>query len=152
MNDADVRKILKTAHEYSYLHDSWVNPLAEALDGVTCEKALKKPGPETNCIWAIVLHMAAWNENMVERVRTGEKSRPVEGAWPPMPAFPDEGEWEKAKQRLWDSISALGKLIEDELLEKIEASPYGIPDLICRPIHIAYHIGQITAMGDSIRG
>jgi len=146
MEEADVRTLLKTAHEYSYLHDSWVNPLAEALEGITFEKALVEPGPDANCIWAIVLHVAVWNENMVERVRTGDISRPVEGAWPPLPAVPDAKEWEKAKQRLRESISALGKMIEEESLEKIEASPYGIPDLICRPIHMAYHIGQITAL------
>lgn len=152
MDDADVRTVLKTAHEYSYLHEEWVNPLAEALEGITLEKALVKPGPDTNCIWSIVLHMAVWNENMVERVLTGEKSRPVEGAWPQLPALPDEKEWEKAKQRLWDSISALGKMIDEEPLDKIEASPYGIPDLICRPIHMAYHIGQITAIKDTLIG
>lgn len=152
MDEARIRTLLRTAHEYSYLKDSWVNPLAEALEGVSFEQALASPGPDGNPIWAIVLHMAVWNENMVERVRTGENSRPVEGAWPPLPAQPDEKEWEKSKQRLWDSVSALGKLIESEPLASIEASPYGIPDLICRPIHLAYHIGQITAIRDSIQG
>lgn len=152
MEDADVRTILKTALEYSYLHESWVNPLTEALDRVTFEQALQVPGPDANCIWSIVLHLAVWNENLVERVRTGEKSRPVEGAWPPLPETPTEEQWEKVKQQLWDSISALGKLIDVEPLVKIEASPYGIPDLICRPIHMAYHIGQITAIKDTLIG
>lgn len=146
MEETDVRKILKTAHDYAYLHDSWVNPLADALEGVTLAMASRKPNSQSNSIWAIVLHMAVWNENMVQRVRTGEKTRPAEGAWPPLPQTRTEAEWEQAKQRLFNSIEALGQMIDHEPLENVIASPYGIPDLVCRSVHMAYHIGQITTL------
>jgi len=35
-------------------------PLARSLRGVTAKQALWRPGPERNCIWDLVLHMAYW--------------------------------------------------------------------------------------------
>lgn len=138
--------------EYSHLQDSWVNPLSEALDGITAEEALWRPGPRLKGIWDIVLHVAVWNENIVERIEKGQPVRPQEGPWPPPPDAPNEAAWERAKERLWDSLASMRKLISTAPLERIEKSPYGVGDLICRFIHIAYHIGQITKLRELSSG
>src|SRR5205085_3867533 len=132
MDDDAVRKDLLIGFEYSHLHDSWVNPLADALDGVTAEQAIWRPGPDMKGIWDIVLHMALWNENIIERIESGQPVRPSEGAWPAPPSSPSDGEWERAKKRLWDSLAALRALLETAPISKLEAAPYGMGDLVCR--------------------
>ena len=146
MDQEAVRRDVLIAFEYSYQHDDWVYPLADALAGVTAAEAAWRPGPDLKGIWNIVLHMAVWTENIVERMRSGEDAHPAEGAWPPPPAVPDEAAWEAAQRRLWDALAALHAYIETNTLDALAGSPYGLGDLLCRFIHNAYHIGQITKM------
>src|SRR5205814_3077013 len=98
MDEQAVRRDVLIAFEYSYKHDDWVNPLADALAGVTATEAAWKPGPNSKGIWDIVLHMTVWTENIVLRMESGERVRPAEGAWPQPPAVPDEAGWEEAKR------------------------------------------------------
>jgi len=144
------QEVVSIAFEYSYLHDDWVTPLSEALEGVSVEEALRKVG-ETS-IWMIVLHLAVWNENIVERIETGEKTHPTEGAWPALPAVQDEAAWETAKRRLWDSLELVKGLIEHTPIETIDSRAYGLGDLFCRFNHMAYHVGQITKMREVFSG
>src|ERR1044071_299560 len=107
MEDQQFKHVILTALEYSYLHDDWVNPLSEALDGVTAEEALWRPGRDSKGIWDIVLHLAVGHEDVIDRMRSGDKSRPAEGHWPPPPEVADETNWRAAQNRLWDSLAAL---------------------------------------------
>ncbi|MBS1724759.1 MAG: DinB family protein [Armatimonadetes bacterium] len=150
MDDQAVQRLLLIGLDYSYLHDDWVNPLRDALDGLTAAGALFSSGPDSKCAWDIVLHIAVWNENMVNRIETGTPSRPQEGAWPAKPDTQDEQAWQVAQKRLWDSLDSLRATILTAPLAKIEASPYGTGDLLCRLLHIAYHVGQITKMREFI--
>ena len=111
MNDQETRDLLTVIFEYSYLHDDWTCLLVEAFDGVTARQAAWQPGPELMGIWDIVLHLAAWNENIIERIESGEKSRPKEGAWPPKPQLQGDEEWQAARDRMWKSIAALRELV-----------------------------------------
>jgi hypothetical protein len=146
MDEQAVRRELLIGFEYSNKHYDWVYPLADALAGVTAAEAASRPGPDLRGIWNIVLHMAVWTENIVERMRSGENAHPAEGTDPPLPAIPDEAAWEAAKLRLWDALAALHAYIDTNSLDALAGSPYGLGDLLCRFIHNAYHIGQITKM------
>src|SRR5947209_4214158 len=146
MDEQAVQRDVLIAFESSYKHDDWVYPLADALAGVTAAEAAWRPGPDLKGIWNIVLHMAVWTENIVERMRSGEPARPAEGAWPPPPFVMDEAAWELAQRRLWDALAALRAYIEANPLEALARGPYGLGDLFCRFIHNAYHIGQITKL------
>ena|ERR1041385_297268 len=150
MDEQAFKHEVLTAFEYSYKHDDWVNPLDEALAGVTAEEAAWRPGPKGKGIWDIVLHLAVWNENIVERMKTGEASRPAEGAWPEPSPTRNEAAWQAAQQRLWDSLAALHAYIETNPLDSLKGH-YGLGDLFCRFIHNGYHIGQITKMRE-LRG
>lgn len=150
MADAQIQRGLKTAFEYTYRHDDWVSPLEDEWEGLSAEEAAWRPALDAKTIWEIVLHTAVWNENIIERITRGELTRPGEGSWPSMPSEPDEEAWEKAKQRLRRSLSTLEEFIGSVPLEKIEASPYGLPDLLVRYIHIGYHLGQITKLREEI--
>ena len=160
MDDQTLRRDLLTAFEYSYLHDDWVNPLSETLDGVTVAEALWKPGTspqpsppgrgQSKCIWEIVLHMANWTENIVERMRGDRKARPADGPWPAVPAVVDEGAWADAQSRLWRSLDVLRAEMQTVSMAVLMEEPWEdgsvLADLFCRFTHNAYHIGQITKM------
>ena len=146
MDNQTVQKEMLIAFEYCYLHDDWVNPLKDALDGLNAGQAARKLSAESKSIWEIVLHTAVWNEDIVTRVRSKERSRPAEGAWPAIQGAGMEQDWDRDKKRLWDSLESVRAMIESGSLDEIQAGPYGIADLLCRYIHNGYHIGQITKM------
>ncbi len=134
-------------------------PLKEALKGVTAQEAAWKADPQDphqRSIWQIVLHMTAWTENIVQRMAQRQRGdRPVgppEGHWPALPAVLDEVAWEEAERRLWESLAALRAHIEttslDAMLDYGNAGYSHLADLLCRLIHNAYHIGQITKLRD----
>lgn len=155
-----VRRDVLLAFEYSFRHDDWVYPLADALAGVTAQEALWKPGgpdkaspdEHVRCIWQIVLHMTAWNDNIVQRMaqrlRGEPPGKPPQGEWPPLPAARDEAAWQDAQRRLWDALDALRAHIEAmPLAASLDNGDVGyshFADLLCRFTHNAYHIGQIT--------
>lgn len=149
-----VKRDLLIAFEYSYLHDDWVTPLEEALDGVTAAEAAWNPGPDIPSIWQIVLHMTAWTDNIVQRMAQRRRGmppgRPAEGAWPPCPAVQDEPAWETAKAGLWDALARLRADLEaTPLADQLDHGTWGysqLADLLCRFSHNAYHIGQITKL------
>jgi hypothetical protein len=146
MDGEVVRKEVLLALEYSYEHEDWVNPLSEALRGVQATEAVWRPTAGRKCIWEIVLHLAVWTENIIERMRTGESVGPPEGHWPPLPAACDEAAWASAQKRLWDALAALRAFIETSSPNALLAGPYGLADLLCRFTHNGYHIGQITVL------
>lgn len=150
MTDDAVKHEILVGWEYSYLHDDWVNPLEEALKGVTVEEAQRKAKPDSTSIWEIVLHLALWNENIVERIRTGAKAHPDGPSWPRLPDIQDQASWEAAQKRLGDSLEAVRMIVTQTPLDAIQASGYGIADLFCRFTHMGYHLGQITKMREGI--
>jgi hypothetical protein len=146
VTDQEVRSDVLVAFEYSYQHEEWVNPLEEALAGIGVKEALWKPIPDAKTIWEIVLHLAVWNENIVERIHTSAHTHPSEGAWPALPKVKDKRAWEAAQKRLWESLASVRSTIEHTSLDHIRSSPFGLGDLFCRFTHNAYHLGQITKM------
>jgi hypothetical protein len=146
MTQEALRRELSIAFEYCYRHEEWVYPLEKALDNLSAAEALVQTPGGGMSIWQIVLHTANFNENMVRRIETGEKSPPPEGSWPALPAIRDDAAWNQAKDRLRVSIDDLHHVIQSAPFEKILNSPYGLADLLCRYIHIGYHLGQITKM------
>lgn len=151
MDELTVKQELITAFEYAHAHDDWVHPLDEVLGGVSAVEALWRSAPNAKGIWDIVLHVAVWNENIVERMRTGQKARPAEGDWPPPPAEPSTEAWEAAKHRLAASLTDIRAYMEAHTLDELAAGPYGLADLLCRFTHVAYHLGQIVRLRE-LRG
>ncbi|MBL1149036.1 MAG: DinB family protein [Armatimonadetes bacterium] len=147
----DLLRQLAVGWEYAYLHEDWTTPLSELLDGLDAAAALRHPSGESRSIWAIVLHLSVWNENIVTRVLTGENADPEEGAWPPLPPDPDDTAWEAAKIRLADSFAAVAHMLQTVTYAQIQDSPYGLPDLLCRYVHAGYHVGQIVKLRECLR-
>jgi hypothetical protein len=146
VNSDQFREVFLVSFEYCHAQNAWVEPVDAALDGLSAEDALRRP-LEGKGIWDIVLHLAVWNENIVERVRTGEAVRPVAGDWPE--PFGGEAEWERTKLRLRMSLVAIEELIRTADQDDFDRSPYGYPDLICRFVHMGYHLGQIVKLREA---
>lgn len=143
MND-DFREKLRVGWEYTWRHDSWVEPLADALEGVTAEQASRPPAESSESIWRIVLHLAVWNENIVARVEQNSQLHPDEGAWPNLPESLSEENWSMAKQRLSDSIELVDLMLRETPIDQLLNNGYGFADILCRFTHMGYHIGQIV--------
>jgi len=154
-----VRKAALVAIEYSHDQDDFTTPLAEALDGVTAVDAAWKMPPTEKCIWEIVLHLARWAENLIVRVHGDPKAHTEGGSWPSMPAEATELAWEADKQRLFAAVQAMRSEFKNGSMSRLtyQGEGYGTPldELICRAIHSAYHVGQITKLKEwreSLRG
>lgn len=144
MRDDQLRADLLLAFPYSWRHDDWVEPLDACLEGLTAAGALAKVGTHDKCIWEIVLHLAVWNENIVERMASGEPKMPPEGHWPPLPESVTEEAWEAAQNRLRRSLAAIEEALAALPMSQIAGPPWGIPDLLCRMAHMGYHLGQFV--------
>lgn len=156
MEQAVQRDVL-SAFEYAHNEEEWIYPLADTLKGVSATEAAWTPPtgvPNTRCIWQIVLHMAVWTENIVQRQaqrsRGEEPGEPSEGAWPSLPAVQDENAWADTQERLWNALTAFRTLIETTppgaMLDEGQVGYSQFADLLCRFTHNAYHIGQITKL------
>jgi len=146
MSDSLVRELLKTCATYSFESEEWSVPINEVLAGVDADEALWKPTASTPSIWEIVLHVAVWNENIARRIEARSAVHPPEGAWPALPEARGQANWESDVSRLDASLAILKRLAEETPLQEIAQGPYGVPDLVCRYLHVAYHIGQITKL------
>lgn len=140
----DLRENLRIGWEYTHLHDSWVEPLSSALEGVRADQASQPPAKGSESIWRIALHLAVWNENIVARVRQNEKVHPDEGAWPELPQDLTEDSWGATKLRLASSIELVDQMLRDTPMEELMNNGYGLADILCRFTHMGYHIGQIV--------
>ncbi len=154
MDEQGLRRDVLMAFDFAHTREDFVNPVEEALAGVTAQEALWRADPGAKGIWDIVLHMSAWTENGIERIRSGQHSRPAEGAWPSPPNPPDEAAWEETKNRLRAALTALrtevGTLPSAVLVEcRIHREGAGwspLIEILSRFIHNAYHLGQITKL------
>lgn len=146
MTDEELRTLLLETLDYSYKIDEWVPPLAETLDGITAKQAAWRPAGNAKTIWEICLHVAVWNENIIERIETGAKSHPAQGNWPDPPTDLTEENWQIAKEWAIRSCEDLHRYLQTVPIEKIKASPWGLIDLTVRFSHISYHIGQIIKL------
>ncbi len=89
--------------------DPWYGfPLMRILSGLTAEKAATRPVPQAHTIWEIVLHIAAWEGAVRERLLSGSVTLPSEGDWPPI-ATTGEDEWQSALDHLRDTHERLSE-------------------------------------------
>ena len=131
--------------------EAWHGPsVLEVLEGVTYQRALKKPIPGAHSIWELVLHMTAW-EDVVRRRLLGEKPELTdEENWP---RIKDRGKaaWGRALEglraghmKLRDTVAG----ISDEQLDVSPTGKYSTRYQLMHGIlqHDLYHAGQIAIL------
>lgn len=144
--------------EREHAGDPWHgSPLSQILDGVTHTQAAARPIAGGHTIWELVLHIAAWKNEVRHRLAGRPAGDPLEGDWPPVGETSEE-EWRQARERLELAhrllVSAVRELPESKLFEathdhRDRALGIGVTyyELLHGAVqHDVYHAGQIALL------
>jgi uncharacterized damage-inducible protein DinB len=144
----------KRAHDGDPWHGS---PVKAILDGVTASQAATMPPNGAHSIWALVLHMTGWRNEVAERATGKPSGEPAAGDYPEV-GDPTPARWTAALAALDASHQNLVKVVEnmsDEHLWKATNDPRNRPlgtgvsyyELLHGIVqHDAYHAGQIAIL------
>lgn len=135
---------------------AWHGPaLLELLSETPVDLAPAKPLAHAHSIWEIVLHVAAWNAAILERVEGKEIELDNEQDWPQVKDF-SESAWAATVKKLRQSYEALyagiGKLTDAKLNQRAPGRDHDVYFMLHGVIqHILYHAGQIAVLRKSER-
>jgi hypothetical protein len=148
----------------AYDGDPWHgSSLSMLLRGINATDAAALPIPGAHSIWAIVLHLTAWTDEV--RLRLGGKtpSDPPQGDWPAVPSSPTPSAWRHDRAALATAHRALEDAVSTCPPRRF-ATPVGNsrdPALgtgltyagMVRGLvqHHAYHGGQIALLRRALR-
>ena len=138
--------------------DPWHgSPVTAILEGLTAEQAATMPPNGAHSIWALVLHVTGWRNEVVRRATGEPAAEPAAGDWPGI-GEPTAARWTAALAAL-DATHAnlVGVVLEmsDEDLLKPTNDPRNRPlgtgvsyyELLHGIVqHDAYHAGQIAIL------
>jgi uncharacterized damage-inducible protein DinB len=144
-------EIQTTIDELKNIHegDPWHGPaLKEILTGVTAAQACARPLPGAHSIWELILHLAAWENVVSNRLSGRAMNEPDEGHFPQLTET-SESAWQKAlteldetHRKLIDKIAA----VTDEgaiVAGKDYSTAYMLRGIVH---HHVYHAGQIILL------
>jgi uncharacterized damage-inducible protein DinB len=160
IDSAYLRELLHKAHT----DEPWHGPsTTDTLSGVTAEQAAAHPIPGAHSIWELVLHLAAWNGEVVRRLEGNAPAMPQEGDFPEI-GDTSEAAWKQARERLdashtrvLDTLARLadadldrpGGSITDRALGTGVTHRTMVEGLLQ---HAAYHSGQIVLLRKAVGG
>jgi uncharacterized damage-inducible protein DinB len=149
-----IRGELERAHD----GDPWCGPsFTSLLAGLSASQAAQKVSGVVHSIWEIVLHVAAWQVVVAERIAGKPIAAPSDGDWPPV-GNTSESAWRAALSRLNEAhgqlLRAIESIDESRLDRKVGdsrdpamgsgmtvyANLHGIAQ------HSMYHAGQISLL------
>ncbi|MCC6245380.1 MAG: DinB family protein [Gemmatimonadaceae bacterium] len=151
--------------QYRATHDGdpWYgSSRVRLLRGISSQEAAATPIDDAPSIWALVLHMTAWTEEVLRRLNGAEPTDPERGDWPDVPDVTERA-WKAAKHDLAQAHLALCDAIASATAAQL-ARPVGkdrdpalgtgvnvVEMLIGLLQHDAYHIGQIASVRRALR-
>ena len=92
--------------------DAWHGPaVGELVHGLAAVEAAARPVAGAHTIWEIVLHLAAWRQEVARRLATGRVAPPEAGDWPRVPAV-SEAAWAGATAALAAPTEAVIAAVE----------------------------------------
>ncbi len=138
--------------ERAYSGKAWHGPsLRYLLRGISAGQAAKRPIPNAHTIWELVLHIAAWDRVVCERILGGKTTE-----LPPEENFPtvtdtSETAWKKALQELDRQhralVAAMRKFPDAKLNLKLGGGDYSYYITMHGAVqHDLYHAGQIAIL------
>ena len=143
--------------------DPWYGSSSSTiLAGVTAAEALAHPLPGVQSIWETLLHMTAWTEETVSRMKGAESKTPERGDWPPVKGSTQD-EWIAAQTELLTARKALLEMIEKSHEEsmylqvpKKGETGHGSGATRAETVsgladHDVYHLGQIALLKKGLR-
>jgi uncharacterized damage-inducible protein DinB len=144
--------------------DPWHGPsLTKVLDRCSAADAAHAIIPGVHSIWAIVLHLTAWTDEV--RLRLGGKppSDPPQGDWPAVPLPPSPAAWRRDRAALTTAHRALEQAVRKVSTRRLNATvgdarnPAPGTGVTYRGMvsglvqHHAYHGGQIALIRRALR-
>ena len=138
--------------ERAYSGKAWHGPSLRALlRGVSAEQAAQRPIPNAHTIWELVLHTAAWDRVVCERILAGKTIK-----LPPEQNFPavvdtSEAAWKKTLKELEKQHKALAaamrKSPDAKLNRNLGGGDYSFYVTMHGAVqHDLYHAGQIAIL------
>jgi len=131
--------------------DAWHGPsLHELLSGVDAATAAARPIPSAHSIWELVLHIAAWDKAVSDRLGGGRGAVAAEENFPAVNDSSDAS-WQRAietmKQNHDELIEAVGRVEESRLDTPIVEGMSSVYVHLHGAVqHDLYHAGQIAIL------
>ena len=131
------------------------SPLTQILQKITATQAATRPIAGGHSIWELVLHIAAWKNEVRHRIEGGLAGEPAEGDWPPV-GDTTEAAWKEALDNLELAhrllVSAVKDFSETNLLvpsndsraDGLAPTYYELLHGVVQ--HDVYHAGQIAIL------
>jgi uncharacterized damage-inducible protein DinB len=144
----------KRAHDGDPWHGS---PVTAILKGVTAQQAATLPPNGAHSIWALVLHMTGWRNEVADRAKGKPSGEPAAGDYPAI-VDPTPARWKAALAALdasHENLMTVVRGMSDEQLLKPTNDPRNRPlgtgvsyyELLHGIVqHDAYHAGQIAIL------
>jgi len=136
----------------AYSGKAWHGPsLRTVLRGVTASQAAQRPAPNAHTIWELVLHIAAWDRVVCERIQGGKTTKlPSEENFPVV-TDASETAWKKTLKELEKQHRALKAAILEFPAAKLDRNLSGGDYTYYITMHGAvqhdlYHAGQIAIL------
>ncbi len=138
--------------------DPWHGPsLTALLAGVTEAGAAARPVPDAHSILEIVLHAAAWMDEVAARLQGKAPGGPEAGDWPPACPWPAaRARLDAAHARLQRALAEFPEARLGEVFggERVAALGTGVTFeamLVGVVEHNAYHGGQVALLRRALR-
>jgi uncharacterized damage-inducible protein DinB len=138
-------------HRRAFDGEAWHGPhVYDVLEGVSAERAAARPIPKAHTIWEIVLHVRAWEEIVLRRLR-GERMDVTPAVdWPPI-TDTSQAAWLRALAALRDSHEQLQREIAKVPDSRLDAPPAAGGTPLYRLLHgqvqhVLYHAGQMAVL------
>ena len=139
--------------------DPWYGaPRMQFLRGLRASHASLRPAGSKHSVWELVLHMAAWTEEVRRRLAGHSPGEPLDGDWPPVPKTATELAWASALLQLERAHGALIADVERLRSDQLDrfvgdtrepALGTGVTVgamLVGLAQHDAYHTGQLALL------
>lgn len=141
----------------AYSGKAWHGPsLKILLRGISAEQAAARPIPNAHSIWELVLHIAAWDRTVCQRMLSGKDT-----TLPPEQNFPavvdlSEAAWKKALKTLdqghRELVTAIQGFKDRKLDHKLGNRDYSFYITMHGAIqHDLYHAGQIAILKKMVK-
>ncbi len=141
----------------AYSGDPWYGPSTESLiAGLSASDAASHPIEGRHSIWEVVLHMIAWQNEVVRRLRGSDPAWPEEGDWQEITESSDRA-WAEVKASLASSTGRLEEQLRSTVIDyealvgtarsRELATGVTIGETVLGILqHNAYHTGQIALL------
>ncbi|MGG1878853.1 DinB family protein [Paenibacillus cisolokensis] len=138
-----LREMLLENWDFTMEKEDGYAPLSVALQDVTVEQALWKPGEGANSIWENVMHLLFYKEVLLARIEGRASDVRVSNDETFRIVDASEEAWREAQDRLKQVHAAVREKIQNVPEEELSEHPQRYWSFIT---HDAYHIGQIILL------